>query len=192
MFEISLKIDKNHEVWSWVKNNNLLSLGHIGTHIDVYNKSEIDENKMKTEGVVINCKNYQLNSEIGLEVIENKNIKKGDFIIFKTGIQNKYPYGSKEYLENHPELSCDLINWLLEKKVSFIGIDCAGIKRGENHIKVDKLCEENGCYVIENLDSRKLEKVLEERVNILTVWIENPILTGLATRVFILEEENGK
>lgn len=187
MFEISLKIDRDHEVWSWVKNNSLLSLGHIGTHIDVYNKTIIDEEKMKTEGIVINCQNYQLNSEIGLEIIENKNIKKGDFIIFKTGIQNGYPYGSKEYLKEHPELSWELIDFLLKKEVSFIGIDCAGIKRSENHIKADKICEENSCYVIENLDSKKLDKVSEDRKKILTVWMENPILTGLPTKVFVLD-----
>jgi len=33
------------------------------------------------------------------------------------------------YFDNHPQLSQDLIHLLCERKIRFIGVDCAGIRQ---------------------------------------------------------------
>jgi len=187
MIDISMKLEKNHEVWKWLEsqNNKLISTGHIGTHIDVYNKSEIPEIYIKTKGILIDCTSYNLDDEIGIETLKNKNIEKGDFVIFKTNIQEKYPYGSEVYIKSHNQLSWELINYLTYKEVSFIGIDCAGIRRGKEHFEADIKCEENNTYIIENLDLRNLTNDNSKKFLIYTIWIDNPLSTGLATRVFV-------
>ncbi|HSQ87413.1 cyclase family protein [Romboutsia sp.] len=186
MIDISLKLERTNNVWNWLKSqeNKLISAGHIGTHIDVYNKSEIPENYIKSRGVIIDCSNYRLDEEICMECIQGKEINNGDFIIFKTNIGEKYPYGSDIYIKNHHQLSLELIDYLINKKVHFIGIDCAGIRRGKEHFEADIKCENNNVYVVENLDLSQVT-YYEKEISVYTIWINNPIVTGLATRVLI-------
>jgi len=187
MIDITIKLDNNHKVWKWLESqeNKLVNAGHVGTHIDVYKKSNIPLEYFKTMGVLIDCTNYGLDEEIGIKALKNIEIEDNSFVIFKTNIQIKYPYGSDIYVKQHPELSWELITYLLEKKVCFIGIDCAGIRRGKEHIKADVKSEENSTYVIENLDLSNLNIKTGNKFNVYTMWIENPFATGLATRVLV-------
>lgn len=189
MFEISLKIDRDHKVWEMLASNKnmLLTSGHVGTHIDVYEKTEIPEEYSKCDGVLIDCTNYSLGREIGMEAIKEVDIKKKDFVIFKTGVPKENPYGSENYLKNHQELSWELIDYLLKREVAFIGIDCAGIRRGEEHYKADVKCEKNKTYVVENLSSERLNQLSFNEFKVFTVWIDNPIATGLSTKIFLYE-----
>jgi len=50
--------------------------------------------------------------------------------MFHTGFISKETYGTKDYFTNHPQLSNELIDALLEKNICIIGIDCAGVRRG--------------------------------------------------------------
>lgn len=186
MIEISMKILDNNKVWDFIRKNEnpLMMSGHVGTHLDVYNKSEIPEEYIKRRGVLIDCRNYKYNDEIGLEILKGYEIKKGDFIIFYTDIQKISEYGEEIYIKEHHQLSWELIEKLLELEVSFIGIDCAGIRRGKEHIVADKKCEEKKVFVIENLDSKSLEKI-EKVVETLIIWHRTPLLTGLPARVFV-------
>lgn len=188
MIDISLKIEKDNKVWDWFKTqeNKLISAGHIGTHIDVYKRSEVPTSYMESRGIVLDCTKYSRDVEIGLEVLSLVDIKKGDFVIFKTNIGEKYPYGSDVYVHNHNQLSDELIDYLINKKVNFIGIDCAGIRRGKEHFKADVRCEENGVYVVENLDVSKINNY-NKGLKTYTVWIDNLFATGLSTRVLIEE-----
>ncbi|MBF8983404.1 cyclase family protein [Lutibacter sp. B2] len=187
MINITMKLDRNHEVWKWLESqeNKLMNAGHVGTHIDVYKKSNVPIEYFKTKGILIDCTNYDLDEEIGLEVLKGVEIEGEEdiFIIFKTNIQSKYAYGSEIYVNQHHELSWELINFLLDKKVCFIGIDCAGIRRGKEHFQADIKSEENKTYIIENLDLSKLNLKTGDQFHVYTMWIENPFATGLSTRV---------
>ncbi|MCY6370690.1 cyclase family protein [Clostridium ganghwense] len=187
MIDITIKLDNNHKVWKWLEfqENKLVNAGHVGTHIDVYKRSNIPIEYFKTRGALIDCTSYGLDEEIGIEVLKDIEIEENSFVIFKTNIQIKYPYGSDIYVKQHPELSWKLITHLLEKKVCFIGIDCAGIRRGKEHVQADVKSEENNTYVIENLDLSKLNIKTDSKFNVYTMWIENPFATGLATRVLV-------
>lgn len=43
MIDITMKLEKDNQVWKWLesKENKLLNAGHVGTHIDVYKKSQV-------------------------------------------------------------------------------------------------------------------------------------------------------
>lgn len=187
MLDITLKLDKNNKVWKWLESqeNKLINAGHIGTHVDVYKKSNIPIEYFKTKGLLINCTKYSLDEEIGIEVLKDIEIKESSFVIFKTNIQINHLYGSDIYVKQHHELSWELIDYLLERKVNFIGIDCAGIRRGKEHFQADIKSEENNTYVIENLDLSKLNDKIEDEFDVYTMWIENPFDTGLSTRVLV-------
>lgn len=186
MKEISMKILDSDKVWDFVRNNEnpLMMSGHIGTHIDVYNKSEIPQEYIERRGVIIDCGGYSYNQDIGVEVLKNISLRRGDFVIFFTDIQKISKYGEEIYIKEHHQLSWELIEKLLEIEVSFIGIDCAGIRRGKEHIEADKKCEMRKIFVIENLDSNSLEN-LEQIIDTLIVWHRTPLLTGLPVRIFV-------
>jgi kynurenine formamidase len=184
MIDITIRLEKDHEAWKWLDSQEykLANAGHIGTHIDVYEKSDIPIEYFKTIGVLIDCTNYYLEKEIGIEVLRDVEIRQDSFVIFKTDIQRKYPYGSDVYINQHYELSWELINYLLEQKVCFIGIDCAGIRRGKEHFRADVKAERNRTFVIENLDLRNLTSRI---FFVYTMWINNPFSTGLSARVLV-------
>ena len=108
------------------------------------------------------------------------NIKAGDFVLFRTDRIEKV-YGTREYFHKHPELSYEVIHYLIKKEISFIGIDCSGIRQGEEHTPADILCEDNNIYVIENLSN--LDKIPDNNFTVYTMWLEDKDATGLKCRV---------
>lgn len=166
--------------WLMKQENKHIAKGHIGTHLDTYLKSEINIENFKRRGVLINASNFANVREIEKEDVENIEIKEKDFVIFRTDCIKK-GYGTKNYFENHPQLSNELIKYLCKKKISFIGIDAPGIRRDLEHTIADKFCEQNGIYVIENLDN--LDKINFQNFNIYTMWIDDEEATGLNCRV---------
>lgn len=162
--------------------NKILAQGHIDTHLDTYMKTDIPLEYFKRNGILIDGSKVSDEEEIGMDLISNKDIKKGDFVLIRSGRMEKASYGSKEYFSSHPVLSYDLINYLINKEVSFIGIDFAGIRHnGKEHQEADKLCENNNIYVIENLTN--LDKLDFDNFNIYTMWLDDKRATGLRCRV---------
>lgn len=63
-------------------------------------------------------------AEAALSQIDFTCIQPDDFVIFRTGQIERYPYGDPLYFENHPQLSHELIAALLARGIRFIGVDC--------------------------------------------------------------------
>lgn len=155
--------------------------GHIGTHLDTYCKTQIPLEYFKSKGVFIDVTGISGERPIEVEDLADFSVSPESFVIFRTGQIEKHAYGSEEYFHEHPQLSQELIKWLLEQKIHFIGIDCSGIRRGEEHRPADILCEENGVYVIENICN--LEEIGPGEFTVYTMWLEDPDMTGLKCRV---------
>ena len=67
-----------------------------------------------------------------------------------------------------PFLSEEVLHTILEKKPLFIIIDSHGIaEKGKRHIEFDKICEANGCHVIENVDLSCIGNQKEVQLKIL-------------------------
>lgn len=127
--------------------------GHIGTHFDVMNKIFPLEYSERN-GIVFDVSNIE-NRDIELSDIDIDSVNENMFVGFCTKFIEKYEYGSDTYFHNHPQLSKELINKLLEKKISIIGIDFAGVRGHIEHTVTDQLCADNGIFVIENLVNLK-------------------------------------
>ena len=78
-------------------------------------------------------------------------IQEGMFVAFFTGFIEREGYGSKAYFREHPQLSKALIEELVRRKVSLIGVDFAGVRRGREHTPTDQYCADRGVFIIENL-----------------------------------------
>jgi kynurenine formamidase len=157
--------------------------GHFGTHFDVMDK-EFPLEDCERNGRIFDVRGLEGN-EIDVQSVDVASIAENDFVIFFTGVLSKAVYGTSEYFGYDLALSQALIDCLIEKKVSLIGVDMQGVRRGPEHRIADQLCAESGIFIIENLHS--LEKCFEEvRGNKFTVH-SYPIVingaTGLPTRV---------
>lgn len=155
--------------------------GHLGTHFDVMNQ-EFPMDYLRREGIVFDVSDVQgrdiTAADIRLDVVQS-----GMFVAFYTGFLDQHGYGTPTYVTNHPQLSDELIGCLLEKGVSVIAIDFAGVRRGKEHVSADQRCAECGCFVIEHVCH--LDKVLANgnRFTAYTFPLAVEGLTGLPCRV---------
>lgn len=127
--------------------------GHLGTHFDGMNK-EFPLAYTQREGVVFDVSAIRdrdvCSGDVALE-----EVRQDMFVAFYTGFIEEIGYGNQTYFGRHPQLSHELIDALVEKGVSIIGIDCAGIRRGKEHVPKDQYCADRGTFVVENLCNLK-------------------------------------
>lgn len=187
--DLTLHVGKTNKVYklaeTQLKKN--IVMGHVGTHIDVYEKKNIPLEYMQRRGILFDVSHIQ-DREITSDDIDLEYIRKGDFVLFRTGAIERYPYGSGFYFAQSPVISWELIHALIDERVSFIGIDAPDLRKGAEHIEADKLCEDNGIYVVENLTN--LNQINTEEVcKILTMWHEDPDATGIRCRVVVTQPQ---
>lgn len=130
--------------------------GHLGTHFDVMDKVfPLDYTCRR--GIVFDVGHIE-GRDIDIADVPLQLVEQDMFVAFRTAFGETEPYGTVRYFKEHPQLSDALIDALLDKKISIIGVDFAGIRRGKEHIPADQLCADRGVFVIENL--RNLGEIL--------------------------------
>jgi kynurenine formamidase len=161
----------------------MASFGHLGTHFDVMNK-KFPLSYIRRDGIVFDVKDIQ-DRDIDVDDIDLTAIQKDMFVAFHSGFIEKIIYGTAEYFTNHPQLSDELIDKLLEKKISIIGIDFAGVRRGKEHTPKDQYCADRGLFIVENLCSLKqvLGDQKQQTFTAHTFPINFSDMTGLPCRV---------
>jgi len=156
-------------------------VGHLGTHFDVMNK-EFPLEYTERKGIVFDVSKVR-DRDIDINDIDITRVTKDMFVAFYTGFIEEEGYGSRKYFTEHPQLSGALIERLLQKKVSIIGVDFAGVRRGKEHTPMDQYCANHGVFIIENLCN--LKKLLENG----SIFVANTYpmnyaeMTGLPCRV---------
>lgn len=182
--KIDLTVSVSKKMWNRVfENEEMSAIGHVGTHFDVKNKKFSLDNIIR-KGKIFNVVGI-IDRDIGIDDISMECIEENDFIIFYTGYLKKVGYGTKAYFKKHPQISIELIKLLIEKKVSLIGIDAAGMRRGAEHPKIDQYCADNNVFVIENLDNLDvlLKEVKQNTFTVYTFPINMEDMDGLPCRV---------
>ena len=156
-------------------------VGHLGTHFDVMNK-EFPLEYTERKAIVIDVSGVK-NRDIDIIDVDLDKVDQDMFVAFYTGFIEEEGYGTKKYFKEHPQLSNELIEALLKKKISIIGVDFAGVRRGKEHTPMDQHCADQGVFIIENLCN--LKSILE----IGNVFVANTYpmnyaeMTGLPCRV---------
>lgn len=128
-------------------------VGHLGTHFDVMDK-EFPLIYTQRKGIVFDVSGIT-ECDITSNDIDLNVIQPDMFVAFYSSFIDHEPYGSKSYYANHPQLSDELIDRLLKKNISIIGIDFAGVRRGKEHTPKDQYCADHGVFIIENLCNLK-------------------------------------
>lgn len=145
---ISLLINEDHPAYQWAKkqSDSVNAFGHIGTHIDCYTK--VPENSHYiTDTLLLDCTQVMP----CIDDIEKLDIVGKSLVLFTANLENN-GYGTPEYGKTYTALDSDVLDAILAKNPAFIVIDSYGIgAHGDEHISFDKRCEENDCFVIENV-----------------------------------------
>lgn len=181
---IDLTVEVKKEKWEEIfSNEKMTALGHLGTHFDGMNLS-FDINNCKRRGIIFDVRSAA-STEIDIKDIDESRVESNTFILFYTGFLGTEEYGTKRYFTDHPQLSKTLIQYLLKKKVSMIGIDAAGIRRGKEHTPADQECADNGVFVVENISNLKelLETAGTRPITVYTFPVKFEGMSGLPCRV---------
>ncbi len=132
---------------------------HTGTHMDaplhnIQNGSTIDQidlSKVITKCKVINLSN--VSDGITDEDLKERDIKAGDFLIFKT--KNSF----EEYFNfNFIFLKESGAAFLKEKGIKGVGIDSLGIERSQENHATHKILAEEGIVILEGLRLKDIEE----------------------------------
>lgn len=180
LIDITLKITPQMITKAQGVENKALT-GHLGTHFDVMDK-EFPLEFTKRKGVVFDVSKVT-NRDIDLCDIDVHLVEKDMFVVFYSGFIEKEDYGSRTYFKAHPQLSINLIDRLLELGVSVIGVDFAGVRRGQEHTPMDQRCADHDVFVIENLCNLKAVVVSSNEFIGHIYPINYSQMTGLPCRV---------
>lgn len=185
--DLTLTVDINNPIINKASNdqNSYMSKGHIGTHLDVYIPQPRPPVEFaETRGILIDASSVNRN-EIGIEILEGRTIRENDFLIIYADWLEHYEYGSKEYFKDHPQFTWELIEELQRRKLAFVGVDFAGLRRGEEHARADQMMAEANSYVIENMANVRqlLDAAKDREFRMLTGWTGFEGSSGLSCRV---------
>jgi kynurenine formamidase len=165
----------------------VLSLSaHTATHVDlVFAENRIEPERMIGRGKLLDVTQVP-GGEIQLGDVEHQvEIESGDFVFFRTDWSKLV--GTEEY-HNHPELSTEVVRWLVSKRINAVGIDALGLGRGRRHGEYDRLLIKNNIFVIENLANLSALPRKEFKVYCFPLKIEN--VDAIPARVVVEFAEN--
>jgi kynurenine formamidase len=164
----------------------LMSVGHIGTHLDTYLQTAIPPEFCVRPGKVFDLRPLA-GRDADLSVLGDQTVDKGDFVIFCTGQLARYGYSTREYFtgSEFSQLSWELADHLISRQVSFIGVDAGGARQGDDHQILDHRAEDNGVYIIENIANvpRLVDEAAGHGFRVITGWTGLRGFSGLSCRV---------
>lgn len=132
---------------------------HVGTHMDaplhmIQNGKRLSEyaaNRFVGRGHLVDAREKSINADL----LEGRQISKGDIVLIMTGFSNKFT--APEYYESYPEISEDFASKMVELGVSIVGMDTPSPDRPP--FAIHKILLGNDILIIENLSN--LESLLQ-------------------------------
>lgn len=189
MIDLTMKLSKDNPIFKRVLESErpFFALGHVGTHVDIMEGNIIPLDYLNSRGVVFNVEEKR-KEEVSSKDVNLDLVKENDFVFFYTGQIERFEYGSQDYFKDYPQLSNELIDQLIDKKIRFIGIDAAGVRRGKEHAPIDRKCARNGVFIIENLchlGEIKKKFQMTEGFSVTSTWWDQEGMTGLPCKVIV-------
>lgn len=180
---LHIDLDSSHPAYDWLEKqaDKIGARGHFGTHIDCYTSApQKDEYCLPV--FALDCREGMPTAEsvTALPSLNNR------ALVLYTNNMAAHDYGTTSYFNDaDTSISEDTLKVILEKQPQFILIDSYGIgKHGKHHIDLDKMCEQSGCYVIENI--RLTPEVVNQMQTIQITFDLNYPSTGKPCKVTCL------
>lgn len=118
-----------------------------------------------------------------MDDVDLSRVEKGIFVAFRTGFIEEEGYGSRRYFTEHPQLSVELLERLMDLHVSMVGVDFAGVRRGREHTPMNQRLADQGIFVVENLYNLQELVRTESPAAVYTFPMNYEGMTGLPCRV---------
>jgi len=160
---------------------------HTATHVDlVFMEKRIDPRRMIGTGKLIDVTQAS-GGRIRLDDVKHQvEIESGDFVFFRTDWSEFV--GTMQYYD-HPELSLEVVQWLVSKNINAVGIDALGLGRDRRHGEYDRLLARNDIFVIENLAN--LSAIPRNKFNTYCFPLKIENTDAIPARVVVEIGENG-
>ena len=180
----------------WYITSELTFSTHVGTHIEVpyhYLKEGKDISafpieKLIGEAIVVDFSHKKVREAIDekdLELYQNQ-IKEGDIVLIKTGF-SKFFRTPKAH--DRPYLTPEAINWLIEKGIHCLGVDCSGIEpKGLDYQINHEALFKNDIPLIESLTN--LNQLRKDRVLLFVLPVAIKNIEAFPVRVIAIEESD--
>lgn len=120
---------------------------NTGTHIDTMGVVEIAPDRFIRPGVKFDV-SHVVGRQIELDDLNISVLCEGQYVFFQTNWDLYLGY--EKYLD-HPELSQQVLEYLISRRVNMIGIDAPSIGKVKNHPVNDPYAAEHTSYIIGNL-----------------------------------------
>lgn len=170
---------------------------HTGSHMDAplhfieggESIDELDLKKIVTEAIVLDLSNKEMGSAITIEDLEkfSDSIRKGDGVLLFTGTSKLW--GDERILRNFTYIDPNAARWLVDKKVSIVGIDCLSVEKyNADAPETHKTLLSAGIPLIETLSSN-LEKIAGERVLLIALPLKIKGRDAAPARVIAIRTE---
>jgi kynurenine formamidase len=180
-----------------IKQGSVFRLGttHTATHVDlVFMEKRIDPRRMIGTGKLIDVTQDfgELSRAVsggGIRLDDVKHqveIESGDFVFFRTDWSEFA--GTMKYYD-HPELSLEVVQWLVLKNINAVGIDALGLGRDRRHGEYDRLLARNNIFIIENLAN--LSAITKKKFNTYCFPLKIENTDAIPARVVVEIDENG-
>ena len=105
LLDLTTVITPEHPALAWARQQDN-PLGHVGTHLDVYECRHIPLEAFRCPGVLVDVRHTD---EAGLADVNLDAIPAQAFVLFRTGRIEHHTYGESAYFHNHPQLAPELI-----------------------------------------------------------------------------------
>jgi len=180
----------------WYITSELTFSTHVGTHIEVpyhYLKEGKDISafpieKLIGEAIVVDFSHKKVREAIDekdLELYQNK-IKEGDIVLIRTDL-SKFYRTSKAH--ERPYITEKAINWLIEKRIHCLGVDCTGIEqKGLDYQINHEALFKNDIPLIESLTN--LNQLRKDRVLLFVLPVAIKNIEAFPVRVIAIEESD--
>ncbi len=173
---------------------------HSGTHMDAPSHFLESGDTIDTLGLelcigkafVVDVSNLDAGKRIQAKDLGDVagKLREGDRLLFYTGWERFYP--EEIYYHNFPALSLELAHWLVEKKISLIGIDTSSVAAVDDWDEVTtihKVLLSNGIILIEGLSN--LDKLpFGHQVDLICLPMKLVNIDGAPARVVAILEED--
>jgi arylformamidase len=176
----------------WYVMQEIHMCSHVGTHIEAplhhlkegRDAAGISLERLIGEAIVLDFSYKKANESIEVQELEKvgQNVREGDIVLIRTGL-SKF-YNTPNY--RRPYLAKEAVKWLVDRRVSCIGVDCSGIEKLDEEGQPNhRIIFGNDIPLIEDLNN--LEQLRQERVFLIVLPLKIEGLDASPVRVIAIE-----
>lgn len=172
---------------------------HSGTHIDgpehmIPGARHIHEFPLEIfygEAIVADVRHVAPGEAItaaDLEKAVGDKVKEGDMLLIRTGRDGwSNRVDTEGYMANTAYMAPDASEWIVRKKIKFVGADCRPNKPGDPNFTAEKILLQNGILYLKNVDN--LDAIRKDRVTLIAFPIKFIGTEAAMTRAVVIEED---